>query len=163
MYKKRCAALIGLTGFLQRVVSGAEFRRLLDLNKASQLRRIVTHHLCIDGCKGGITATLYPDGKPIDFSIRFDDCHPEVSGMLSAVAKMAPAAIRHGIPLEVFFEDIRHIPLGPRGSTRNPHIPVVHNVIDYFLEWLKYEGRIIARSNQPLPEKGELVQMEFVI
>lgn len=100
-------------------------------------RHGITHKFTIEGHKGYITYSVYPDGKLGEFFVKMDKQGSSLSGLTDAVAIAVSVGLQYGIPLKVFATKFRHTRFGPHGLTETEAIPLTGSVLDYVFTWLE--------------------------
>lgn len=103
-------------------------------------RSSVTHRAVIhaeDGrVKFFVTVGLYPDGRPGEVFLTFDQIGSTIDGFSDCWAVAVSFSLQSGVPLSKLVSKFAHQEFEPKGRTDNPDIPFTSSVVDYVVRWM---------------------------
>jgi hypothetical protein len=97
------------------------------LDEADRLPRVLKFY---------VTPNVRDDGMLGEIFIKGDRVGGFLSGALDTIAMTISIGLRHGVPLEVFVEKLRHHRFGPAGFTGDPEFPSCTSMFDLIAQYL---------------------------
>ncbi len=83
-----------------------------------------------------LTPNVREDGMLGEIFIKGDQVGGFLSGALDTLAMAISVGLRHGVPLGVFTEKLRHHRFGPSGFTGDPEFPSCTSMFDLIAQYL---------------------------
>lgn len=106
-------------------------------------RQSITHKAVIrwnkKRIKFYITVGLYPDGRPGEVFLEFDQSGSMLDGWADSWSTAFSMLLQHGETLENLVSKFGRRRFDPQGMTENPEIPFASSVVDYVVRWMEKE------------------------
>jgi ribonucleoside-diphosphate reductase alpha chain len=99
-----------------------------------------------------ITANHYPDGRPGEVFLEFDQSGSLLDGWADSWSTSVSMLLQNQETLEALVNKFGRQRFDPQGMTENPKIPFVSSVPDYVMRWMEMQ------FGKAEPKKEEVVQ-----
>jgi len=99
-------------------------------------RESVTRKIRLGNLEGYVTIGLYPEGKPGEMFLTFDQVGSMERGLCNALALMTSLALQRGVPLEDIVAKLRGQKFEPAGMTGDKEIPMADIIVDFIARWI---------------------------
>lgn len=94
------------------------------------------HKFVIDGYKGYIIVSEYPDGRPGEIFLKLGKPGSTISGLVDAFTQMMSIGLQYGIPLPKLIASFIDTRFEPAGMTNNRDIRFAKSIFDYLFKVL---------------------------
>jgi len=109
------------------------------------------HKFEIDGYKGYLIVSEYPDGRPGEIFLKLGKPGSTVSGLIDGFTQLCSIAIQYGIPLPKLISSFIDTRFEPAGMTTNKKVRFAKSLYDYMFKVLDvhyYNGEHSGLSNR---------------
>ena len=94
------------------------------------------HKFEIDGYKGYLIVSEYPDGRPGEIFMKLGKPGSTISGLMDGFTQLCSIAIQYGIPLPRLISSFIDTRFEPHGITSNKKIRIARSLYDYMFKVL---------------------------
>jgi ribonucleoside-diphosphate reductase alpha chain len=116
------------------------------------------HKFLIDGFKGYIIVSEYPDGRPGEVFLKLGKPGSTISGLVDGFTQMMSIGLQYGIPLPKIIASFVETRFEPAGMTANPNIRFATSIFDYLAKVLDvryYKGQHSGISDRLLMSEAK--------
>lgn len=145
-----------------------EIIKTVEVSKRKHLPEDCTglrHRFDINGHKGYITVSEFPDGTPGEVFLRLGKSGSTMEGTVNGFTQLLSIALQYGVPLDKLIRSFVNTKFEPSGFTRNPNIRIAQSIFDYLFKFLDlhyYGGENSGLMHRLDPVKNlEMVEPEF--
>ncbi len=93
-----------------------------------------------------ITTNYYPDGRPGEVFLEFDQAGSLLDGWADAWSTAVSMLLQNQETLETLVDKFGRQRFNPQGMTENPEIPFASSVVDYVMRWMEMQ---FGRKEKP--------------